>query len=158
REFFRNPWTWAGILLPAFVHSINVLHTFYPSLPPAMTSPIPIGQGLIDRPWNALSDVRVYIHFSAIGLSYLLAGDGLLSLWVFWVISRAQLVAFSAGGFEGGDTASDVGFTPGWFVANQMWGALLAYGIWLVWDGYRTASRDWRRAGQAVRLPSMGRQ
>lgn len=158
REFFRNPWTWAGILLPAFVHSINVLHTFYPSLPPAMTSPIAIGQGLIDRPWNALNDVRVYIHFSAIGLSYLLAGDVSLSLWVFWVISRAQLVGFSAGGFEGGDSASEVSFTPGWFVANQMWGALLAYGVWLVWDGYRTASRDWRSRRKAVSLHSGARR
>jgi hypothetical protein len=106
---------------------------------------IPIGEGLIDRPWSVLSGTRIHILFSAIGLTYLLAGDVSLGLWVFWVLSRAQLVAFSALGYEGGGTASNVGFTPRWFVSNQMWGAMLAYGVFLVWDGYRTASRDWRR-------------
>src|SRR5262249_29001530 len=88
REFFGNPWTWAGILLPVCIHSANALHNFYPSLPPALTTPIPIGQALVDRPWSVLSGARIYVHFAAVGLAYLLAGDVSLSLWVFWALAK----------------------------------------------------------------------
>src|SRR5439155_835402 len=58
-----------------------------------------------------------------------------------------QWVALIACGFADTGGTLHTGFGPRWFISNQMWGALLAYGVYLVWDGYRTASRDWRKAG-----------
>lgn len=149
--FFRNPYAWAGLAVPVLIHSLNALHNFYPSLPPAMPMTIPIGEGLVDRPWSILRNTRIVIHFSAIGLSYLLAGDVSLSLWVFWALAKAQWVALNALGYEDTGGTMLAGFGPRWWLSNQMWGALLAYGVFLLWDGYRTARRDWRRRPRAER-------
>jgi hypothetical protein len=135
--FFRNPLALLGMAVPALCHTLNSLHNLSPSIPAGFTSPIPIGELLVDRPWSALSDARIFVYFSVIGLSYLLAGEVSLSLWFFHLLARAQLVLFSAIGFDERTGAEAVGFSPSWFVTNQMWGALFGFGAFLVWDGLR---------------------
>jgi hypothetical protein len=137
--FFRNPLALLGMAVPALFHTLNSFHNLSPSIPAGFTSPIPIGELLVDRPWSALSDARIFVYFSVIGLSYLLAGEVSLSLWFFHMLSRAQLVLFSAMGFDERGGAEAVGFSPSWFVTNQMWGALFGFGAFLVWDGLRAA-------------------
>lgn len=144
RGFFRNGWMWAGLLLALGAHSLNSIHRLVPGVPAAMEMSVPIGTSFTQSPWHVLRGMRIFIHFSAIGLTYLLAGNVSLSLWVFWVVAKAQMVLLTFMGFEGAETQANVTLTPLWFVSMQMWGALLAYGLYLVYDGYRTAARDWQ--------------
>ena len=149
--FFRNPYTWAGIAVPVFIHSLNALHNFYPSLPPAMSMTIP-DRGRARRP--PLECLAQHPH-----LRPLLRHRALLPacrrraprLWVFWALAKAQWVALIAMGYDDAGYTMHTSFGPRWFLSNQMWGALLAYGVFLLCDGYRTARRDWRRRPRAER-------
>lgn len=151
RAFFRTPAALLGMAVPAVLHTLNSLHALSPGIPAGFTTPIPIGEALVERPWSALSDARVFVYFSVIGLSYLLAGEVSLSLWFFHLLTRAQLVLFSALGYDERGGAEAVGFSPSWFVTGQMWGALFAFGGFLAWDGIRR-SRIGNRGGVALPL------
>jgi hypothetical protein len=137
--FFRNPLAILGMALPAVLHTMNSLHALSPSIPAGFTTPIPIAESLVNRPWSAISDARIHLYFAVIGLSYLLSGEVSLSLWFFHLLTRAQLVLFSALGFEERSGAAATGFSPSWFVTTQMWGALFGFGAFLVYDGVRRA-------------------
>ncbi|MBI3947334.1 MAG: hypothetical protein HY321_15530 [Armatimonadetes bacterium] len=145
RAFLRSGWMWAGLILVLGIHSLNSLHRMVPDIPAALPTMVPVGTALVQSPWRVLRNTRIYVHFSAIGLTYLLAGNVSLSLWVFWVLAKAQMVALTALGFEAPESRATVTLTPIWFLTMQMWGGLLAYGLYLVYDGYRTASRDRER-------------
>jgi hypothetical protein len=153
RTFFGNPAAWAGIAVPALLHSLNALHRYWPAIPAGFTSPIPVGETLTDRPWNALSDLKAVVYFSVIGLTFLLSSEVSLSLWGFFLLSRLELLLFAALGFDDRTSTAAVGFSPGWFVTNQMWGALLFYGAMLLVEGLRTAARELRRLQRAGDRP-----
>src|SRR5207245_1509592 len=103
----------------------------------------------VDRPWNALRDLNGFIYFSAIGLTYLLSSEVSLSLWFFFMLSRLEMLIFFALGYDDRTAAEAVGFSPSWFVTNQMWGALLFFGALLLVDGLRSARRELRRMMRA---------
>jgi hypothetical protein len=147
--FFRSRLAWLGIALAALLHTLNALHAYRPAIPAGFVSPIRLGEALVDRPWNALSDARAFIYFSVIGLTYLLPSDVSLSLWFFFFVSRAEAVMFAALGFDDRTATEAVGFSPSWFMTNQMWGALLFFGALLLADGLRSARRELHRRVKA---------
>jgi hypothetical protein len=149
RAFFGSPVAWVGMALPAILHSLNALHTYWPSIPAGFVSPIRLGEALVDRPWNALSDLRAFIYFSVIGLTYLLSSEVSLSLWFFFLLSRLEVLMFAALGFDDRTSTEAVGFSPSWFVTNQMWGALFFFGAVLLVDGLRSGWRELRRLERA---------
>jgi hypothetical protein len=149
RAFFRNPIAWAGLAVPVVLHSLNALHAHWPAVPNGFVSPIPFGEVFVDRPWNALSDLRGRIYFSVIGLTFLLTSEVSLSLWFFFLVSRLEVLLFTAMGFDDRGGAGNVGFTPTWFVTNQMWGALLFFGALLLAEGLRSAWREQARLAQS---------
>ena len=108
--------------VPAILHGLNALHAHWPAIPAAFVTPMRFGEALVDRPWSALSDLRAHIYFSVIGLTYLLSSEVSLSLWFFFLLSRLEVLLFAAMGFDDRSGAENVGFSPGWFVTNQMWG------------------------------------
>jgi hypothetical protein len=149
RAFFRSPVTWIGMAVPAVLHSLNALHAHWPVIPAGFVSPVRFGDVFVDWPWSALSNLRGRIYFSVIGLTYLLTSEVSLSLWVFFWIGRLEVLLFTALGYDDRGGAQNVGFTPSWFVTNQMWGALFFYGALLLTEGLRSA---WREQARLARL------
>jgi hypothetical protein len=142
RAFFRSPVAWLGLAMPAVLHTLNALHAHWPAIPHGFVSSIPFGEVFVSWPWNALSDLRGRIYFSVIGLTYLLTSEVSLSLWFFFLVSRLEVLLFTALGFDDRGGAGNVGFTPSWFVTNQMWGALFFFGALLLTEGLRSAWRE----------------
>ncbi|MBC7526856.1 MAG: hypothetical protein H7308_04840 [Chthonomonadaceae bacterium] len=89
--FMRNPLTWLGFAVPAFVFGLNGLHQWYPNFPEIPTA-IPLNPYFTARPWNGLDYTAIYVSFAAIGFFYLLPTDLLFSLWFFYFINIFQTV------------------------------------------------------------------
>jgi len=92
----RNRLMWLGFAVPAVVHTFNSLGVYFQGIPRITLTDIDIGSGFTMRPWDALSGLRIYVVFSIIGVAYLLTAEISLSMWVFYWVHLAQLVAFRA--------------------------------------------------------------
>ncbi len=98
-SFFTNRLMWIGFALPTIVFTVNGLHGIYPAIPV-----IPVQYPLNDafngmgRPWRDLGFTTAYCSMAAVGFSYFLPAEVLLSLWVFFVLLRGENIVFSAFG------------------------------------------------------------
>ena len=99
KSFFANPFLWAGFALPTFVFMMNGLHGLYPQIPL-----IPVQYSINDwvagmgRPWADMGYTVAYCSMAAVGFSYFLPAETLLSLWVCYVLLRVQNIIFSSFG------------------------------------------------------------
>ncbi len=137
RSFFRNPLLWIGVALPAGQLLLQMAHSVWPAVPYAplyfnLGTSYFAGRG----PWDALKYVHVYVGFETIGLLALLPKDVLLSLWLFYVASRAELFAFAAGGY-GMDGQGAGQFSPYTFVMSQEAGGALVLAALILWQSRR---------------------
>ncbi len=81
--FFRNYLTWIGFAIPAFINSVNALHSFYNFIPRIDLS----NNVLILRDSvNLLCTPR----FEVLGLSYLLSLDVSFGIWFFAFVALMQ--------------------------------------------------------------------
>jgi hypothetical protein len=149
RSFFGSPVARAGMAVPMLLHTLNAMHAHWPAVPAAFVTPVRLGEALVDRPWSALNDLRAYFYFSVIGLTYLLSSEVSLSLWLFFWLSRLEVLLFVWLGYDDRGGAEAVGFSPSWFVTNQMWGGLLFLGALLLVEGVRAATRELRHRQHA---------
>jgi hypothetical protein len=99
KGFFSNPLMWAGFALPTFVFMFNGLHGLYPSIPliPVQYN-LNLWFGPMGRPWRDLGYTVAYCSMAAVGFSYFLPAEILVSLWSFYVLLRAENIMFSAFG------------------------------------------------------------
>ncbi len=121
--FFRNPMTWAGFAIPVLLHTLNGVHAHIPAVP---SIPLNIDPNALfaERPWTGLRWMRMAIHPTVIGFSYLLPLDVSLSFWLFYLLFKAQSVASVAMG------AGVNGFT----MANrQEMGGYIALTLYMLW-------------------------
>lgn len=126
--FFRQPVMWAGFTIPMLFHLVNGLHTYLPAVPQ-----IPQRFDLTSAfgpPYNQLGIFWLWIHFSVIGLTFLLPPDFSFSLWFFYLVFKiegALLVHF-------GQT---IAFMPNYpvprYAGLQMLGAFLVLAAYLLY-------------------------
>lgn len=143
RHFLRNKLTWIGFSLPVVVFGINGAHMIWP-LVPQIPLQIVLNQYLTGRPWYGMAYTPMYLSMAAVGFFYLLPSELLLSLWVFFLLGRAQEVFATALGFpfRGWAHACAQAFT-----ASQTMGAyfvLVGYMAYASWPRLREllAGRD----------------
>jgi len=121
--FFNNRLMWLGFSIPALIHIINGLHFHFPAFPQ-----IPLfydlGEYFTQKPFNALRPFWAIIHFSVIGVSYLLPKHLSFSLWFFYLFYLSQLVIRQLFGYPSGTPF--IGHIIKSFAAYQMAGALVA--------------------------------
>ena len=124
-SFFKNRKMWLGFGIPAFIHTLNGLHAFFPAVPQ-----IPVrfwlDPFLIGRPLESLRPFQIVILFSMVGFSYLLTLEVAFSLWFFFLFFKFQcLIA----GMLGLPISSGPGvkWTAYSFSAAQEAGACLAF-------------------------------
>ena len=130
---FRSKVTWAGALIPAFFHTLNGLHGYFPRVPEVPLRGINVGQTLVMKPWVAAQPVTVDIYFCLIGFSFLCSQDVPVSIWVFWIVAKLEAVLGCALGWNTGPPQRglrSVDFPV--VVAQQVGGtlALLALMLW----------------------------
>ncbi len=140
--FLRNPLTWAGCVLAAGVWSVNGLAAFLPAVPriPMGTT---MGSLFPDRPWSEFSLGTLNGSFIVIGLTFLLATQTSLSLWVFYLLYQLSYVWIAWLG------SGATGFWGDWYVKVTTFetaGALLALAAFLCWTARGFLAAWWARA------------
>lgn len=137
-SFFKNRTMLIGLAFPIFIHTLNGLHTYFPSIPSiigfgdsAGTS-IWLDPYLIGRPWEAMRPFEIVIFWSMVGFSYLLTIEVSFSLWFFFLFYKFQCIIGSLLGFP---LASGVGvaWTGRSFSAAQEAGACLTFAVFALW-------------------------
>jgi hypothetical protein len=128
---FRNPVMWGFAAVPLLIHTLNGLHFYFPAIPSIPVHRLDLGIYLRERPWTAMSPLWMRFSFTAIGVSYLLPAELSFSLWFFFLFFLAQQVIGSALGY----TMPKVQAYPvRQFVAHQMVGGILWFGVFLLWN------------------------
>ncbi|MBI2298376.1 MAG: hypothetical protein HYU66_05390, partial [Armatimonadetes bacterium] len=87
--FVRQPAVWMGFCIPQLVHLVNGLHQYYPAVP-RIKLLYDLGNVFTSPPWNQLGIFWVWIHFSVIGLTFLLPADFSFSLWFFYLVFKLE--------------------------------------------------------------------
>ncbi len=126
----RLPAFWIAFGLAALVNVLNGLHAFWPSIPDV---PVKIGQEpaldlrryLTGNPWRAMGRVHACFYPFGIGLGLLIPQDLSLSMWLFFLLWRAEAVFVAWLGW------TEVRGFP--FMKEQSFGgylAILGFSIW----------------------------
>ncbi len=97
RDFLRNKLVWIGFAIPMIIFGLNGLHQIYPSVPQVMTQ-LSVNQFLKGKPWSDLGYTTMFFSFAAVGFFYLLPTEILLSLWLFYLLARVQVLIGSSFG------------------------------------------------------------
>lgn len=143
-SILANPIFWLGFAIPAAQKILQYLHVLYPSVPAA---PWAFDLGVYFKakglPWNALGDLDFNIHWIPIGIACLIPGEVSLSLWLFHVLYRIQMLVWGSFGFGTGEAAV-TGFDPRTFVGFQEAGGYLALGAVILYQSRRALVAAWR--------------
>ena len=130
-SFFKNKALWLGFAFPVFIHTINGLHAYFPTVPH-----IPVrfwlDPHLVGRPWNALRPFQITMFWSMIGFSYLLSLEVSFSLWFFFLFFKFQCLIGSLLGFRI-PKGPGVQWTAYSFSAAQEVGACLTFVVFTLW-------------------------
>jgi len=138
----RMPAFWIAFGLAAGVTLLNGLHVFYPGLP---SVPIKMGQDpsldlrhfLTGHPWNAMGRVYPCLYPFGIGLGLLIPQELSLSMWLFFLLWRAEAVFVAWLGWT-----SSSGFP---FMKEQSFGGYLAILGFSLWAGRGYFTKVWQR-------------
>ncbi len=139
-QFLRNKLMWIGFGLPVIIFGVNGCHAIWPSIPELKLQFI-LTDYLQSRPWNGMGYTPVYLSMAAVGFFYLLPSELLLSLWVFFLLARAQEITATGFGIPmPGSTHSCAAA----FVAAQTMGSyfmLVAYMAYASWPRLKALLR-----------------
>jgi hypothetical protein len=142
--FFRNRLTWLGFALPTIIFGVNGLHELMPAIPK-----IPLEFKLneafraLGKPWSDLGHTTAYCSLAAMGFSYFLPSQVLVSLWSFFAFCRLQNIIFSAAG--AGVEAMPLYPTTLWN-GYQVMGAYLVLSAYLVKSAWPHLQKLWQQA------------
>jgi len=127
KSILNNRVFWFGFSIPAVCSILNWLNAIYPNVPTVPLSGMEVGRNFaaVGLPWNVLSDMTISILFPVVGISCLLPGEVSLSLWLFYVLYRLQLVLWASFGIaEGAQSATAI--NPRAFIGFEEVGGLIA--------------------------------
>ncbi|MCC7493065.1 MAG: hypothetical protein IT204_11975 [Fimbriimonadaceae bacterium] len=141
--FFREPSLWAAVAVQTVIHTLNGLHRFFPSLPEVSLYGNQI-LGFADRGWRTLNGTWLWVYPLVIGFSYLLTNEVLLSLWLFYLLYKLQLVV--ADGLGVTPARVGAGYGAEAFASQQAAGAAVALVLWMLWSGRQHFAAVLRRA------------
>jgi hypothetical protein len=138
RALLSNRLFTGAVLVTVALETINILNSFYPSVPHLQLGIVNVGQYFVDPPWNALATwpplFLSWIPF-AIGISFFLPLDLAFSAWAFYLLRRAEdVLAVYWGWRDPGASAGQLRFP---FVREQASGAWIALFLLTFWMGRR---------------------
>jgi len=151
KSILNNRVFWLGFSIPAVCSILNWLNTIYPSVPTVSLSGMEVGRNFagMGLPWSVLSDMTFSILFPVVGISCLLPGEVSLSLWLFYVLYRLQLVAWASFGIaEGAQSAALI--NPRAFIGFEEVGGFIALSAVVLYQS--------RKAIRSALLALVGRE
>ncbi len=135
--FFRNPYLWAGFALPVGQSLFQMAHSFAPSVPYSSMY-WQVGRWFGQSgPMSSLLYTYVYIGFETIGILALLPAEVSLSLWLFFLANRTQVLTFAALGY-GQEAVGASLFSPSAFIAYQETGGCFMLALLVLWQSRRS--------------------
>jgi len=142
-SLMRSRIFWAGFAIPAAFALSAWLHRFYPSFPAPDLYGMDIGMpfATMGLPWSVLRDTHFSLLWSAIGVMCLLPTEVALSLWLFYVLYKVQLLGWGSLGLSQGGGRSAV--DPRSFVSYEEAGAYVALSLILLWQSRRFIRQAW---------------
>ena len=147
-SILNNRIFWIGFAIPAVFVVLQWFHMLYPSVPSPQLYAIDVGRYFAAKglPWSVLSGhggVKVSIIFPVIGITCLLPSEVSLSLWLFYILYRVQLLTWAAFGVaEEGGTAA-VAINPQAFISFQEAGGFLALTGVVLYQSRRALRAAW---------------
>jgi hypothetical protein len=138
-SIFVNRAFWGGFSIPAVLSILGWLHGLYPSVPSVQLWDIQVGRSFVGAalPWNVLGDLSVSIIFPVIGISCLLPGEVSLSLWLFYVFYRVQLLIWASFGIAEGTQSGSL-VNPRAFINFEEAGGFIALALAVLYQSRKT--------------------
>ncbi len=134
---FRAPLFWIGAGFAAGLQFLNLAHVLWPVLPSVPLAPRYFNfNGL---PWSAAGSIPLSYYPFAVGLTFLLPTQLAFSCWFFFLITRLELVAVAAMGFDVNNDAFP-------YIQQQSGGAYLGFAAMSVWMARKHVAAAWRQA------------
>lgn len=126
-RFFRDGVMWIGFAVPFVLYGFSGLANYIPSMPTISvlyphfySHPI----SFVGRPWSAAGALYLAVLPSIVGFAFLVTTEVSLSVWLFFLLARLQMVVLDALGVE--LRALQSGFYGQQISAYQDMGAYLA--------------------------------
>jgi hypothetical protein len=150
KSLLSNRIFWIGFALPATCSVLTWLHALLPNVPAPHVGIIDLGRSFagMELPWSVLSGMAASILFPVIGISCLLPGEVSLSLWLFYVLYRVQLVVWAQFGVVGGGQTGNA-VDPQSFIGFQEAGGYAALSAALLYQS--------RKAIKSAAITLLGR-
>jgi hypothetical protein len=134
-SFFSNRFLLCGLMIPVFLHLLNGLHYYYPSVPQLPTlilaGPYFPKEGL----FSGFHKLKIYIYPAFIGFAFLTSRQISFSFWFFFILGGLLFGLLSVLGYS--IPSSELGITFGPTLARpeetQMIGAYGIFFVFLMW-------------------------
>ena len=143
-SLLRSPLLWVAVALVTALHTVKGLHQFYPTIPD-----IPLVWHATDylhgRPWDGMGDTALFVWPLVIGFSFLMSSEVCLSLWLFYLLFRAEVLVGVLYAWDMGGTGTGFTMGPAYTVYPEVGGAL-ALAFWTVWTMRGHLGDVWRKA------------
>jgi len=143
-DLLRAPLLWVGVGLVTALHTVKGLHQFYPTIPD-----IAVAWHSVDyfkgRPWDGMGDTALFVWPLVVGFSYLMSSEVCLSLWLFYLLFRAEVLVGVLYAWDMGGTGTGFTMGPAYTVYPEVGGALALAG-WTLWTMRGHLGDVWRKA------------
>lgn len=135
-RFLKNRLMWIGFGLAFMLDLLAGLHALYPAVPALKVKWYNLAPFFNTRPWNAVGWLPIHFYPFATGLGYMMPLGLSLSVWVFYLFWKIQLVFASAVGWR----------LPGRYLEWEKAGAWLGIGLLAVWTSRKAVKSTFLKA------------
>lgn len=133
--FFANRFLLVGLLIPVFLHLVNGLSIYYPSVPQIPTLVLAGSYFPNDGLFTGFSKLKLYFYPAFIGFAFLTSRQISFSFWVFFLAGGLLYGLLNLAGYS--IAAAELGITFGPTVTRpeemQMLGAYGVFFVFLIW-------------------------
>ncbi len=134
-RFFANRFLLAGLMVPVFLHLLNGLHFYYPSVPQLSTLILAGPYFPTNGLFAGFHKLKIYIYPAFIGFAFLTSRQISFSFWFFFIAGGFMFGILGLLGYT--IPASELGITFGPTLARpeetQMIGAYGIFFLFLMW-------------------------
>ena len=123
--FFRNPYMWIGFGLAALFNGINILHAYFPVVPPIQRY-YPLDQSFTEGWLRFVRPLTLNFSLEIWGLAYLVSGEVLLSGWFFYLFMKLVRVVGMSAGYRASGFPFFMEVSAGGYVALALFLVLVA--------------------------------
>ncbi len=146
-RLWRNRAFLIGFSVPAVLDTLQWLNGIFPSIPyldirafRSLGARYFAGMGI---PWSVLQDLRAKLGWKTIGLACLAPAEVSLSLWLFHILFRGQMLVWASCGVVPGG-ASDTGFDPHTFIGFMEAGGFVVLSATILHQSRQGFAAAWR--------------